>query len=489
MATLNSDAAQRKWDELSKTESATIERIVSGNATQADYTRMSDILRQYSTIARDVFHRGIQLIEREAAKEAQDRIYREGLAPDSPEAEEIHRQASQEVYEEQAPALLDAIKELVEESDRPEDTQDSFGQSEDDDTPHYVWDKDADTNDRDESDSTAYVYQRDPDPAETDTSTSHIEDPVPVFIDSVSEDALDAFDNEERKRKWASDWWNNFKHYVGSRAKRSSGLLKELALLAAATYAFSPKIRDWVNSKIDSVSKYFTTDYLKEVLSDVWGYIKEQGTIIINWILEKLKQAGNWVTGKVDDVVEFATDTYKGAKEWTVEQFSNISTARNQHHVNVYKANIEKHEKRLAELKAQRDGTSDKPLSPKQKLQLDERIRVTEIAIENAKKNQDYHQQKIEEIEREIKVDQSSDGTTSTSVGGPPPAAAPAATVASMPSVSIDDAAEPPVATPATGSGRGDSSGQPHQELAPNLDSFSYTPQVDDRLLLANLLT
>lgn len=537
--TLNSEAAKRKWESIASSEKATLDKIVSGKGTPADYKRMTDLLQQYSSIASDLFRRGVTLISKEAARKAEEETA--ASESGSPEAEQDRLRAVQHVFSEKVPDLLEAVKELVEDAETPADSPDSF-------LPDRIVTKDGNVIkkrvDPTENKSTGSTTDYDDadadllDKAPSSDTTANEQPLTPVSVENISAEAQEKLnDISEERRSWVKDWWRNFKGFVGRNTPNGS-LLKELATLAASAYAFSPQIRDWVNEKFASIADYMSDTYLGQLALGAWDYIKanyekfttleywsglmdsvwtsikEEGKAVLDYILNTFEELKNWGSEKWDQAKT-------GATNWTLGKFDDTKAWWAKRNSDSYAEDIAKTTKRVQEMKDYK-AKLNKPESDREHQNLNIIIARKEQEIEELKAKKEEADKELRDIEsgraaREgtgsgsggasgtwaespsTSASTSPSGgsstvaasaSTSPSGGSATVAASAPSTSASQPGVKVESAAKPPEtanAPPdqASSENRGRTS---MQSNAQSIDSFGFAPNVDDRLLLANML-
>lgn len=330
-----SDKALKKWEELSASESTTLDRIVQGTASKQDIQRISSLIQGYSKLAHDVFKRGIALIEKEAKTEVKQTL--DKLPAHAVSTEEVTSKALERAYKEQGAALLEAVTELIIETSNDSTAtvgsyMDNHFNDSDTLSKHYHQDvirqleKIQEREDRQGSTPSFSVqdkleeHQRLLEQVEENTQIGDLKDgpnsptssdrvgnvldPIPVSVDNIDELAQrpqNGYNNyRDYQDSWVKQWWRNLRTFVAGRVRPKS-LMQELASLAGMTYIFSPRFRDWINEKISDVSNMIGIDKIKGLLKDVYNWIKTEASNILQFIVDSLEDAVDWVSDKAKE--------------------------------------------------------------------------------------------------------------------------------------------------------------------------------------------
>ncbi len=311
MAVDTSKKAEAQWEALSKAESSTIDKVLSGNATKADTDRLLKLINQYSKLAGEIFQRGVTIIEDTAdkriAKEVKKREKQIGGELPDAEVAAIVQEITQSVYQERGSDLLQAIEEMV------NSATESFEQFSDEDYNEAV---DAAKSQYEELIRRLKVQTKGPRqekkvPVQGSSEGMTVEDVLADIYDSLGlgesgtttdeedasqtsgwfkrHDADSTVSNQEHKeavKDWATEWWRKFKQFGGQLTSRPKDtafdLLKEVAKLAGMAYIFSPDFRNWIDSKLADVGNWFTMDNVQKLLGEAWTFIKKEASDFVD---------------------------------------------------------------------------------------------------------------------------------------------------------------------------------------------------------------
>jgi hypothetical protein len=114
-------------------------------------------------------------------------------------------------------------------------------------------------------------------------------------------------DEEAEEEKKADTWWRSFKNWSKGKSdkvkefgKENSGWLGALGS-ALALAMLNPQIFKYFG---DQIEKYLTWDNLKGAVGTAWDWVKDQGTAVIDWVLEKLHIGGTKPQAKLTSAAQ-----------------------------------------------------------------------------------------------------------------------------------------------------------------------------------------
>lgn len=341
MAVDTTTKAEAKWAELSRAESATIDKVLKGTATKADTDRLLRLIKQYSTLAGDVFTRGVGIIENTADKRIAAEVKRRekgGNPMTDAETEDLVKEITASVYQERGGDLMQAISEMVESANESmsQFTEDQYddavreSKSQYDELIRRLQGKAQGLTSKEPTTPTGKTIEdvlR-----EVDESNSKEEDLIDDLMDEANaspnsprgkaDAAARRSANKEATENWASVWWRKFGEYSSSFAGKAKdtgvSLLTDLAKLGGLAYIFSPVFRKWIDDKLSEIGNFFTMDNVQKLLGEAWEFIKKEASEFTNYLKELVgfkEYTKDDVVKETKDLTDAATIQQKKADE------------------------------------------------------------------------------------------------------------------------------------------------------------------------------